>query len=90
MTWFVLSLIVAVSVAARDVSIKTYEELQPMEIAALELFWALPFFAAGCIFIEIPSLDLTFWWYFILSFPINILAYEYRCNEFLQHNHLFI
>jgi drug/metabolite transporter (DMT)-like permease len=75
MTWFILTLVTAVSIAARDVSIKTYNDLQPMEIAFLELFWAVPALAAGCLFIETPQLDHTFWWAFILSIPINFFAY---------------
>jgi drug/metabolite transporter (DMT)-like permease len=75
MAWFILSVVAAVSIAARDVSIKTYEDLQPMEIAVLELFWAIPALAVGCIFIETPLLDKTFWWAFILSIPINFFAY---------------
>ncbi len=75
MIWFFLSLVVALSVALRDVSIKTYEDFQPLEIAALELFWALPLLVIGCIIVETPPLDQTFWWTFILSIPINIMAY---------------
>ena len=75
MNWFFLSIVTAISIAARDVSIKTYEDLQPMEIAVLELFWALPLLLIGCFFVEIPPLDRIFWWNFILSIPINILAY---------------
>lgn len=75
MLWFFFSLTAAISIAARDVSIKTYEDLDPPEIAILELLWAVPFFLFGCLIIEIPPLDNTFWWSFFLSFPINILAY---------------
>jgi len=75
MIWIFLSLAAAISIAARDISIKTYEDLQPMEIAVLELFWALPALFIGCIIIETPPLDQTFWWTFILSIPINIMAY---------------
>jgi drug/metabolite transporter (DMT)-like permease len=75
MTWFNLTVVAALSIAARDVSIKTYEDLQPMEIAILELFWAIPPLAVGCFFIETPPLDQTFWWAFILSIPINWCAY---------------
>ena len=75
MTWFVLSLTAALSIAARDVSIKTYGDLDPSEIAFLELFWALPYFFLGYLLIEIPPLDLTFWITFVLSVPINVLAY---------------
>ncbi len=75
MIWFFLSLITAISIAVRDVSIKTYEDLAPREIAILELFWALPFFFLGYLLIETPPVDHIFWWSFILSLPINILAY---------------
>ena len=75
MIWFFLSLAAALSIAVRDISIKTYEDLQPMEIAALELFWALPPLIIGCIIVDTPPLDQTFWWAFILSIPINIMAY---------------
>ena len=75
MIWFLLSLAAAISIAARDVSIKTYEDLDPPEIAILELFWALPYFFLGCLLVETPLLDQTFWWTFMLSIPINILAY---------------
>ena len=80
MIWFFLSLAAALSIAARDVSIKSYKDLQPREIAALELFWALPALIIGCIFVETPPLDQTFWWTFILSIPINIMAYVLYLN----------
>lgn len=75
MIWFFLSLTAALSIAARDVSIKTYNDLEPLEIAILELFWALPFFFVGCLIVDTPPLDNIFWWNFLLSIPINILAY---------------
>ena len=75
MIWFFLSLTAALSIAARDVSIKTYEDLAAPEIAILELFWALPYFFFGCLVIDIPPLDQTFWLSFVISVPINILAY---------------
>ena len=75
MLWFFLSLTAALSIAARDVSIKTYEDLDAPDIAVLELFWALPFFLLGTFLIETPPLDQTFWWTFAISIPINIMAY---------------
>lgn len=75
MIWFFLSLTAALSIAARDVSIKTFEELTPQEIAILELFWAVPLFLSGCLLVDIPPLDRIFWLNFILSIPINFLAY---------------
>ncbi len=80
MIWFFLSLAAALSIAARDVSIKSYKDLQPREIAVLELFWALPALIIGCVFVETPPLDQTFWWTFILSIPINIMAYVLYLN----------
>lgn len=80
MIWFFLSLAAALSIAARDVSIKSYKGLQPREIAVLELFWALPALIIGCVFVETPPLDQTFWWTFILSIPINIMAYVLYLN----------
>jgi len=80
MIWFFLSLAAALSIAARDVSIKSYKDLQPREIAALELFWALPALIIGCVFVETPPLNQTFWWTFILSIPINIMAYVLYLN----------
>ena len=75
MIWFFLSLAAAISIAARDISIKIYEDLQPSEIAILELSWALPALFIGCIIVETPPLDQIFWWTFLLSIPINIMAY---------------
>jgi len=75
MVWFFFALTAAFSIAARDVSIKTYKDLAPPEIAILELLWALPYFGLGFLLVETPPLDQTFYWTFILSIPINILAY---------------
>ncbi|MBU0484294.1 MAG: DMT family transporter [Proteobacteria bacterium] len=75
MLWFSLALITALVVAGRDVSVKVLKDLQPLEIAGLELFWSLPILTVGCLLIPIPTLDQTFWWNFILSFPLNITAY---------------
>ena len=76
MTWFFLSLVTALCVAVRDTSVKIFcRDLRLQEIAAFELFWSLPFLVIGCLFIEIPVLDQTFWWTFFLSLPINWLAY---------------
>ena len=75
MLWFTLSILAALSIAARDVSIKTYDQLPPLEIAAIELFWSLPLLLIGCLWVPVPALDQTFWWAFLLSIPINIIAY---------------
>ncbi|MEA3546709.1 MAG: DMT family transporter [Thermodesulfobacteriota bacterium] len=76
MTWFFLSLVTALCVAVRDTSVKIFcRDLKLQEIAAFELFWSLPILIIGCLFIDIPVLDQTFWWTFFLSLPLNWLAY---------------
>lgn len=75
MLWFLLALLTALSVAARDVSVKTFESLGPFDVAAVELFWALPVLAAACALVPMPALDPTFWWLFVISLPLNGVAY---------------
>lgn len=76
MTWLFLSLITALCVAVRDTSVKLFcRKLEPPDIAAMELLWSLPLLVTGCLLVEIPALDQTFWWTFFLSLPLNGLAY---------------
>ncbi|MEA2082842.1 MAG: DMT family transporter [Thermodesulfobacteriota bacterium] len=77
MLWLFLSLITALSVAVRDVSIKAvFEDMEPLKIAGLELFWALPILLGMLLLaVPVPELDSTFWWVFIISLPLNWLAY---------------
>ncbi|MGV1099962.1 EamA family transporter [Thiovibrio sp. JS02] len=74
--WFVLSLMTALAVAGRDVSVKIFfPRLRLEEVAGLEMFWGLPVFAVGLALIDWPELDAVFWWNFLISFPVNVLAY---------------
>ena len=77
MVWLFLSLITALSVAVRDVSIKAvFKDMAPFKIAGLELFWALPILLGMLLIaVPVPELDSTFWWVFIISLPLNWLAY---------------
>lgn len=75
MHWFILSILTALSVAIRDVSVKFFKDLQPLDVAAIELFWSLPALAVGFLLIPIPPLDTTFWWNFLISIPLNVAAY---------------
>lgn len=76
MLWFFLSIMTALAVAVRDVSVKAlFSDQTPLEIAALELFWALPVLALCCFFVPVPELDRTFWWTFFISLPLNSVAY---------------
>lgn len=75
MLWLFLSLFTALAVACRDVSVKVFADLEALDIAMLELFWSLPLLGVGCLLVEVPLLDATFWWTFVVSLPINMAAY---------------
>lgn len=75
MLWFALSLLTALSVGIRDVSVKFFQDLKPLDVAAIELFYSLPLLIVGCLIFPVPVLDQTFWWMFLVSLPINWLAY---------------
>lgn len=76
MLWFILTLIVAISVAVRDVLFRANSKhLSASELAGLELLWALPPLIVGCLLTPVPELDTVFWWALLLSIPINGAAY---------------
>lgn len=76
MIWLTLSLLTALTVAIRDTSVKKMAStLSPFDIAALELFWSLPFFAIALVFTPVPHLDAEFWHAYLWSFPLNWSAY---------------
>ena len=75
MLWLFLSLLTALAVAGRDVSVKAFTDLAPQDVVMLEMSWALPLLAIGCILVDVPPLDATFWWAFAISLPLNMAAY---------------
>ncbi len=76
MTWLFLSLLTALSVAVRDISVKIFcRELPPLKIGAAELFWSLPLLIVGVLSIPWPVLDEVFWLAFGISLPVNGIAY---------------
>ena len=75
MLWLFLSLLTALAVAGRDVSIKAFTDLGPQDAVMLEMSWGVPLLAIGCIFVDVPPLDATFWWAFVISLPLNMAAY---------------
>ncbi len=75
MTWIILSLLTAVAVATRDISVKTYQDLDTLEVAGIELFWSLPFFIFGFFLVPVPQLDVYFWKGFFWSLPLNSIPY---------------
>jgi len=75
MFWFILSLLTALAVACRDVTIKASHDLSALDAAALELLWAVPFLMVGFLTIPKPDLDAVFWKSFLLSIPLNVIPY---------------
>ncbi len=76
MHWLVLSILTAIIVAIRDITVKQMSATNnAYQIAALELFWSIPGFIIALCYIPIPILDNTFWWAFFLSFPLNWASY---------------
>jgi drug/metabolite transporter (DMT)-like permease len=74
--WITLALLTAITVACRDVYVRYISSnTPPFHIMALELFWAIPLLAIALFFVEVPDIDQIFWWNFIISLPINGIAY---------------
>lgn len=64
MLWFVLSLITAISFAARAViSKKILKDTDEYIVAWARSFFSLPFLLLLLFFTEIPEIDITFWMY---------------------------
>ena len=76
MLWFVLTFIVAVCVATRDILFKRYaNELSVLELSSIELFWSVPPLTLCLLFTPVPQLDPGFWWILLIAIPVNGLAY---------------
>jgi len=75
MLWFSLSIITALSVALRDVSVRTYEGLTASDIAVLELLWSLPLLVVVFMIVPRPEIGPGFWLVVCVTLPMNILAY---------------
>lgn len=76
MIWLVLSLLTALSVAFRDIAVKVFSrELSTLEIGAAELFWSLPVLICAALLLPVPQVDAIFWKAFLISLPVNGLAY---------------
>ncbi|MBI5556253.1 MAG: DMT family transporter [Deltaproteobacteria bacterium] len=76
MLWFSFAVLSALAVAGRDVSIKAlFTNEKPLQIAACELFWSLPVFVAATLFTPVPEFERGFWTIFLLTLPLEIIAY---------------
>jgi drug/metabolite transporter (DMT)-like permease len=75
MSWILLSLVAAVSLATADALTKKYfSSLHPLEMGLVRMGYALPWLVPVLLFIPWPKLDLTFWIVLSISLPLEILA----------------
>ncbi len=76
MLWLILSLLTALSVSSHDVWMKKFfSHLTTYEMSAYPLIYSLPLYGIAFIFISVPALDVNFFWYFLVSIPLNGVAY---------------
>lgn len=76
MLWFSYAVLSALAMAGRDVSLKAmFKDEKPLQIAACELLWSLPVFIAATLFTPVPELKDGFWPIFLLTLPIEVVAY---------------
>ena len=76
MTWLVLSILTAFSVASQDAWIKKhFSRLSLYEMAAYPLMYSLPLLLPAILVIPVPPLDRTFAWSFAASLPLNGVSF---------------
>ena len=75
MIWFLFALTTALSLSTADaLSKKALESTDDIVIAWVREGYAVPFLALGLLFIDLPSLDSTFWLSLVLLLPLEITA----------------
>ncbi|MCG6893038.1 MAG: DMT family transporter [Desulfobacteraceae bacterium] len=75
MSWILLSLATALSVATHDAWVKKYfSDLQPGTMMLYPMVYSLPLFLFTAFQVSKPTLDATFWWCIVLSVPINLVS----------------
>ncbi len=76
MLWFILSLLAALAVSSQDAWMKKFfSHLSPYEMAVCPLLYSLPLFAIAVLFVPVPRLDSVFFWSFLVSVPLNSVAF---------------
>jgi drug/metabolite transporter (DMT)-like permease len=74
--WILLSLLTALAVASQDAWVKKqFGHLSAHYMLAFPCLYSLPLFAAGLCFIDFPRLDATFFGAFVVSLPLNGIAF---------------
>ncbi|MDM8523458.1 EamA family transporter [Desulfococcaceae bacterium HSG8] len=81
MLWFILSLLTAISVSSQDAwTKKFFSHLTLYEMTAYPLIYSFFMFAAALPFVPVPQLDFTFFWTFLISIPLNGIAFFFHMN----------
>lgn len=76
MIWFTLSLLTALASASQDSWVKAkFSGYTTYEMLAFPMFYSLPLLIPAVFFMAIPVLDLTFFWCFLVSIPLNGIAF---------------
>jgi len=76
MLWLILSLLTALAVASQDAWIKKYfSHLTVYDMLAFPFLFSLPLFVMTIPFIAVPPLDVTFYWCFLISLPLNFIPF---------------
>ena len=74
--WLIFSLLTALAVASQDAWVKKFfSHLSSFEMSAFPLIFSLPLFCLGLFFITVPPLNGTFLWSFLVSIPLNAVAF---------------
>ena len=76
MLWLILSLLTALAVASQDAWVKKhFSHLTAYDMVAFPSLFGLPLFAVALPFVPVPPLDATFYWYFLISLPLNFFPF---------------
>lgn len=76
MIWFTLALMTALASASQDSWIKhKFSCHSTYEMLGFPMLYSLPLIAVAVFWLTIPPLDTTFWWCFLVSIPLNGVAF---------------
>lgn len=76
MTWIIFALLTALTVGIHDAWVKKwFSHFSTYEMFVFPLFYCLPILLISLFFIEIPPLDRVFYITFIVSLPLNAVAF---------------
>jgi drug/metabolite transporter (DMT)-like permease len=74
--WLLLSLLTALAVSSQEAFAKKFfSHLSPYEMSAYQLIYSLPLFWIVLPWVHVPPLDMTFFWAFLASIPLNGIAF---------------